>query len=99
MTTQPPQSVKPIFALLGFICLILPIPVARMAIHFFAPAEDYFGYGGLGIGLTGMLITLITGASMSLVSLYRRERLKLFATLCLISQVIIVLWILFNLPG
>ena len=99
MNTPSQKSVKPVFTILSFICLILPIPIARLTIYFFAPAEDYLGYGGLSLGLAGMLITLITGATLAVVSLFRRERLRIFAVLCLISHSAIFLWILFNLPG
>ena len=99
MDKQALKNVRPIFAILSFVCLILPIPIARLAIYLFAPSEDYLGFGGLSVALVGMLITLLTGATLAVVSLFRHERPRLFSALCLISHSIIVLWIFFNRPG
>lgn len=98
MGTQSQENTKPVFAILGFNCLILPVPIARLAVHFLAPAEDFIGYGGLDIGLAAMLGTLAVGMIISLVSLLKRERFRLFSILCILTQSAIVIWILFNLP-
>ena len=45
------KTSKPLFAGLSFACLLLALPVGRLAIFFFAPTEDYLGYGGLGVAL------------------------------------------------
>ncbi len=99
MTSQAPRKPNPLFAALSFACLILPVPVARLALYLFAPTEDYLGYGGLGVALTGMNITLAAGTLLAIVSLLHKERPRLFSALCLLSHLAVIIWVMNNLPG
>jgi len=99
---KPRSSIKtsrPLFAGLSFICLLLALPVARLAIFFFAPAEDYLGYGGLGVALLGFLLTLTVGTTLAVGSLIRREHPRLISILCLLTNATVLIWVLINLPG
>lgn len=93
------EATKPLFAALSFACLILALPASRLTIFLFAPAEDYLGYGGLGVALLGFLLTLIVGTILAVISLLRREHPRLISLLCLLSNAGVLLWVLINLPG
>ena len=90
---------KPLFAGLSFACLLLALPVGRLAIFFFAPAEDYLGYGGLGVALAGFLLSLAAGTALAIGSLIRRELPKLISILCLLANATVLVWVIINLPG
>lgn len=97
--TFPTKTRKPLFAVLSFACLLLALPVARLAIFFFAPVEDYLGYGGLGVALSGFLLTLATGTLLAVGSLMRREQPRLTSILCLLANTTVLIWVFTNLPG
>lgn len=93
------KAKKPVLAGLSFACLLLALPVGRLAVFIFAPVEDPLGYGGLGVALAGFLLTLIAGAILAVVSLLRREHPRLVSILCLLSHATVLIWVLINLPG
>lgn len=97
--TSSLKTRKPLFTGLSFACLLLALPVGRLALFFFAPAEDYLGYGGLGIALTGFLLTLAAGTTLALAALIRREHPKLISILCLLTNASVLIWVFANLPG
>ena len=90
---------KPLLAGLSFACLISALPVGRLAIFFFAPTEDYLGYGGLGVALLGFLLSLTAGTALAIASLVRREHPRWISFLCLLANATVLLWVLINLPG
>ena len=90
---------KPLFAALSFASLLLALPVGRLAIFFFAPAEDYLGYGGMGVALLGFLLTLTAGTALAIGSLVRREHPRFVSCLCLLANATVLIWVLCNLPG
>jgi hypothetical protein len=90
---------KPFFAGLSFACLLLALPVGRLAIFFFAPDEDYLGYGGLGAALLGFLLSLTAGTALAIGSLVRREHPRWISFLCLLANATVLLWVFINLPG
>lgn len=93
------QTRKPFFAGFSFACLLLALPAGRLAVFFFAPAEDYLGYGGLGIALAGFLLTLVVGTALGLVSFLRREFPRQLSFLGFFANATVLVWVLCNLPG
>lgn len=90
---------KPLLAGLSFACLISALPVGRLAIFLFSPAEDYLGYGGLSVALISFLMSLTAGSILAIGSLLRREHPKFISLLCLLANSSVLLWVLMNLPG
>jgi hypothetical protein len=97
--TSSRKTRKPLFAGLSFACLLLALPVGRLAIFFFAPAEDYLGYGGLGVALTGFLLCLAAGTILAIGSLLQQEHPRIISFLCLLTNATVLLWVFLNLPG
>lgn len=94
-----PKAKKPVFAGLSFVCLLMALPVGRLAVFVFAPVEDPLGYGGLGVAMAGFLLTLFAGTSLAVVSIVRREQPRLISSLCLLSNATVLIWVFINLPG
>ena len=90
---------KPLLAVLSFTCLLLALPAARLSIFFFAPSEDYLGYGGLGVALLAFLLTLAAGTALAVGSLMRREHPRFISILCLLANTTVLIWVFTNLPG
>ena len=97
--TSSRKTRKPLFAGLSFACLLLALPVGRLAIFFFAPSEDYLGYGGLGVALLGFLSSLAVGIILAISSLLRQEHPRFIAFLCLLTNATVLIWVFINLPG
>lgn len=98
-SSSPAKMRRLLFAGLSFLCLILALPVGRLAIFIFAPTEDYLGYGGLGVALLGFTLTLAMGTSLAVGSLMRHEHPRFLSIFCLLANATVLIWVLINLPG
>jgi hypothetical protein len=97
--TSSLKTRKPLFTGLSCACLLLALPVGRLALFLFAPIEDYLGYGGLDVALAGFLLTLTAGTTLALAALIRREHPQFISILCLLTNASVLTWVFANLPG
>ena len=96
---QMQQGKRPWLALLAAACLLLAIPAGYFASVWFAPAGDLLGYHGLAAALAGSGIALLSAAVLAILSVLRRESLRLLSGLILLATGIALAWLLLNKPG
>ena len=93
------ENQRPWLALLAAVCLLLAIPVARLAAMWFAPAGDLLGYGGLAAAIAGLCVSLLAGVVLAILSLLRREAPRLLPVMVLLVASIALVWLFLHKPG
>ena len=89
---------KPIFSIISIICLVASLPMARIIADVYAPKEDYFGYGGLGVAIIMLLSVLSIGAIFGIISLVRAEQPKFLSISAFSLNMVPLIWLITKIP-
>lgn len=90
---------KPLFASVSIFCAVAALPIARVFSSLFAPKEDLLGYGGLGVALIVLFITLLVGIATGLISIFRGEYPRTLPVIASFINGTALVWIMTKIPG
>lgn len=90
---------RPYLSIASVVCVVSSLPVARLGAEFFSPKEDYLGYGGLGVAIAVLVISLAIGLILGLVGLWRSEKPKILPISSILINALAIIWLVVNKPG
>ena len=97
--TEEGSQPKHLFSFLALACLLICLPVARIAANRIDQGEDLLSYGGLGIAISIMVAMLLSGVIFGQIALFRGEKPKALPLSALVLNVLAFLFLLINMPG
>jgi|GEM_PF-1528361 len=89
----------PYYSILSIVCAVSSLPLARFGAELFAPKEDYTGYGGLGVAIAILMISIALGFILGLVGVLRSEKPKVLAVSVTLIHASVIIFLLLNRPG
>lgn len=93
------ETMKPSFSIASVVCVVASIPMARLGAELFSPKEDYLGYGGLGVAIAVLVISLSSGLILGLVGLWRSEKPRILPISATLINASAIIWLVANKPG
>ena len=89
---------KPIFSIISIICLVASFFMAKIIAEVYAPKEDYFGYGALGVAIITLLSVLSIDAISGITSLVRAEQPKFLSISAFSLNLVPLIWLITRMP-
>ncbi|MEW5008844.1 MAG: hypothetical protein RPR28_03420 [Cycloclasticus sp.] len=97
--TNTVEKKTPYCSILSVVCAMSSLPLARLGAEWFAPKEDYTGYGGLGVAIAILVVSLVLGLTLGLIGTLRSEKPKALAVSITLMHASAIIILLLNKPG